>query len=200
MNTRELTVVVRELARRAGLGEEACGGVLGEIVDKLDLDASRLEERGIDADKEKICRTKRRNNIDTLIYEAIEGKLHPFLEADMIYSDQLCLVLGIVYSDHAYFQYNGYDKADIQKRKHRSMGMHMRKLDYVNRRTRAYTSRYDQDEVKHRTTNRTIWILRNAELYQDLSEVELYQEADRQWRLAAKQLNHRWPGEIPSFI
>lgn len=169
-------------------GEEYQGDVsLEEIL--LEMWDRKKKKKKVGA--EVAARFKQINNIDTMIKAVLETD-STLLKVDLIHSDQIAEVLETHYPDQLYFQYSRLPKAVYgltkpQKAHCRSIAGRMSKLGYKTLRTRSYIPA--QNGEPGHTSTRTVWVLRNNNRYEGLSELMVRQVVDQQWSSLSETTN-----------
>lgn len=159
--------------------------------------------------KEKLKQSRKKqlqqlNSIDHMIKDAIDQKLHVMLNADLIYSDKLFLVLESLYAEKChYFEYSDENnvlyKTREQSNKCRSLGARMSKLGYKTLRTRYYQQSDEEIGESGKTINRTVWVLRNYDMYKTMQSTELHLLADKQWQDVTLRYNQKINNQV-SFM
>jgi hypothetical protein len=161
-------------------GEEYQGEVsLEEILLEMWDRKKKKKKAGV----EVAARFKKLNDIDMMIKKVLETD-STLLKVDLIHSDQIAEVLETYYPDQFYFQYSrlpkvAYGLTKQQKAHCRSIAGRMTKLGYKTLRTRSYIPA--QNGEPGHTSTRTVWVLRNNDRYEGLSELMVRQVVDHQW-------------------
>ncbi len=189
-------------------------------VDAFDRRITKIEEklRTLDSEVDQIRARKKKNKeraekrwkdlniLDIEIRDAIEQKAHPAFEADLLYSDQIMLIMSLLKPDNPYYETPKYmfrpgEQFTPTTTRTRSIGQRMSRLGFTSLRTRKYHQAIKEDGLAGSTRTRTVWVLRNLEKYQDHDQVTLAAIADKQWNSVLQYIDAAIiNSESPSFM
>jgi hypothetical protein len=170
-------------------------------INEQDKRISSLEELISRHHSERVDKDPRNKSIK-LIVKAVEDRSHLLLDGvDLIYSCDLMQVMATLHPDEPMFQYSTDDFNNASRRMGALLG---RSKIFPKLLTRISIPADKNFNIKRSNHNVNIWVMRNYELYNDISPHVLHREHAVRWKAAclkySQSLKNDTLEQQPSFM